>query len=92
VTGRRRRPSRLARQRQHWAARWHSLRADLGDLNMAHRQSLRQRDPAPLLACRDLMLRARPAADDAGPDGTAAAPAAAAVPLNAERTERWWLS
>jgi hypothetical protein len=33
-----------------------------------------------------LMLRARPAADDASPDGTACAPAARAVPLNTTRS------
>jgi hypothetical protein len=56
-------------------AGWRSLRADLAGINAAYRQSLRERDPAPLLACRDTKPRVRRPAAAARPGGPPPSPA-----------------
>ena len=61
------------RQRRIWDC-W-KLSADLAGINAAYRQSLRERDPAPLLACRDTKPRVRRPAAEARPGGPPPAPA-----------------
>jgi len=56
-------------------AGWRSLRADLAEIGAAWRQSVREQDPAPLLACRDTMPRVRRPAAAARPGGPPPSPA-----------------